>query len=219
MFNKFDRIKLKIMDVDVKKKTEAFKKSVSADLQNLYVETYNGIGLRIRINHIQQYILIDVSSKLLGKKCINLISKNNLKIIHKKINEIIEIDYNNFLDGLPNYCECTNDIKVTKYEEKVEALFNLSIVQTKFKTSPKIYKRYKKSSSFWMKKNIITNDLMEYISIYNKLNELTDRRKNENVIFLESLNQKDRTSVLNYFENILRFESKFQSKKGVREVC
>ncbi len=179
-------------------------------------EDYSSIGLRVRIDHIQNKLHIDISSKILGEDYVNKINILNIKDVYKRLNNVIQINPMKFYRSLPIYCEVVSDINIDNIPATVEALYKTSKFQDRYRPSPKIYKHNNASTSFTLKKNVITRESNEYLCIYNKYNELFSSRKNENVVFLQELSEGQLNEMRTYFRNVMRIESKYASKSKIR---
>ena len=110
------------------------------------------------------------------------------------------------------------DVHIENIAETIEAMYSLSKFQDKFKPSPKLYRKKNITTSFSLKKNVITRESLEYLCIYNKYNELFDANKNENMAFLQSLSEDHLEGLKSYYAGVIRVESKYASKARIR-VC
>lgn len=189
-----------------------FTKKLNPTMNNILSEEFKTVGLRINVNHVCNKIHIDFSSKLLGDEYVNKINILNIRDVYKKLSQIITIKPVKFYKLTPYYCEPVSDIKVEDVAGTIDAFYSISKFQDKFKPSPKIYKTNNTSTSFWLKKNVLTRESSEYVSIYNKYDELFTCNKNENIAFLQTLSDCQINELKTFFMGVIRVESKQVSK-------
>jgi len=195
-----------------------FTKNYAGDSNALISESYFDNGLRININHIRKFVHIDFSAKILGRDYPDNINIFNFRDTYKEINNIIAINPRMLYSAQPYSCENVNDIEEDNISETIDALFHISKLQDKYKQCPRPYKKQNDNTSIYLKKNVNTREISNYISIYNKLNELLDTKDKGNVKYMESLSEEDKNYVIEKFSGMLRIESKFYSKRMVRDI-
>ncbi len=218
MFNRFDRIKITTDLNDISVRSELFTKKMNPSMDMVLSEEYHSIGLRVKVNYHRNKIHIDFSSKLLAEDYTSKINIMNVRDVYKKISNVININPLHFYRLSPNYCETVSDVHIENIAETIEAMYSLSKFQDKFKPSPKLYRKKNITTSFSLKKNVITRESLEYLCIYNKYNELFDANKNENMAFLQSLSEDHLEGLKSYYAGVIRVESKYASKARIR-VC
>lgn len=218
MYNCFDRIKINLPFSNQVKDDSFFFKSLSPNGNDLISETYSSVGIRIRIDHIKNQILIDFSAKLLGVGYIEKINILNIREVFRKIYKIIQINPREFYTSKPYSCEVVADIHTQDIPTLLESLYHVSKLQTRFRASPNIHTRNNQPTSFYLKKNVITREINEYISIYNKSNELFDGSKKDNISFLSSLSIEEEHILRNYFKDVIRIEGKLGSRRIIKDV-
>jgi len=218
VFNRFDRIKITTELNDLSVKSELFTKKMNPSLDMVLSEEYHSIGLRVKVNYHRNKIHIDFSSKLLAEDYTSKIYIMNIRDVYEKISSVVNINPLQFYRLSPNYCETVSDVHTENIAETIEAMYSLSKFQDKFKPSPKLYRKKNITTSFSLKKNVITRESLEYLCIYNKYNELFDANKNENLAFLQTLSEDHLESLKSYFSGVIRVESKYASKARIR-VC
>ena len=216
MFNRFDRIKVMADLNDIIINGNQFSKKYDPSMKTIITEEYCSVGLRIKVDYIIKKVYIDFSSKILGDDYINKINILNIKDVYKRLNNIIQIPPMKFYRLSPIYCEVASDVKVNNVPDTIEALYIVSKFQSSYRSSPKLYKHDNASTSFYLKKNVITSEANEYLSIYCKYNELFSSRKNENLTFLMGLSEGHLNEFRAYFRDVVRIESKYASKSKIR---
>jgi hypothetical protein len=212
VYNKFDRFKINANSGFFQINHELFSKKVNPE-DLIILEEYNSVGLRIKVNHINNTTSLDFSSKLLGVNYIEKINITNIKEIYKKINEVVTLNFKDFLSFKPYSAEVVSDLHRLNIPEDINAMYSISKYQDQYKSSPKIHKSNKVPTSFYLKKNVITSESLDYISIYNKYNEFVSAYKGENVAFLQKLTIEEQNIIKSFFMDVLRIESKLNQSR------
>lgn len=216
MYNGFDRIKINADLTGIEINETLFTKKVNS-VGNVTAEEYKTVGLIIVVNYYSNKIYIDISSKILGAEYVDKINITNIREIYKSMKDVINISAKQFYSLEPNYCQVTDDVVVNDVPKSIDAMFRLSRLQNNYRPSAKVHKSDNKPTSFYLKKNVISRESSEYISIYNKKNEMFMSNKKENIAFLNLLSDDQRTIVENYFTSRLRIEATYNAKKSIRD--
>jgi hypothetical protein len=219
LFNKFDKIVVKVEYDNYEIIKNYFSTTLGSGNNSLCYHSHEdkARGLKITVNHITNLIEFKFSSKILGSRCIELINVFNIRYLWRILYQYVEIPFDKFLFGNVQYCEVVSEVKQDNYWKYIEALHECSRLQNRYKYQKRPNKRNRKSSSFWLKKDQLTKTNPSYISIYNKYNELTDTRKTENVEFLASLEEVDRSRVLEYYRDRIRVENKCEKPRSIKD--
>ena len=216
MYNSFDKIIVTININDVNYLNEdLFSKSINKEGVVTF-ENYKDIGLGVSVNKINNNINIELSSKILKSDYPKKISLLNIVNILKKIKHIIDIEPYKFMRSKPILCEITSDIYVENTSQTIKVLHSLAKVKTGYKTLPRVRKHGRKETSFYIKKDVATKYISEYVSIYNKYNEFFESYKNENNDLLDILTEKQIEKLKLHFENIVRIETSYNSRQAIK---
>ena len=180
-------------------------------------ETASNHGLTIVINRQRCETRITVNSKILGKDFLELIHKDNISMVHEAIALYIPLSLEDLTLGIICKSDPAEYVTVEDKAQTIADLYDLAGLQTGYKRSAKVFKSNGKPTSFGMKKENISSENVDYLSIYCKFEELINRSKKGNCAFLESLNPEDRQNVLDTSKQLIKFEVKLSSRRQIRK--
>lgn len=178
---------------------------------------YNQSGISIKLNQVTYKLVIEISSKLLGSRYSEKIKYSNFDYLLESINQHFPISKEKLLSIEPIGCHVTSDITRESIGSDIAHLFNLCKLQSKYQASPKYYKAHNEPTSFYLKKKVLTGKYCDYISIYNKGNEL-EKKNLRNDKFFNLMNPLDADRIINESKNVLRFEKKLNSTYLIKKA-
>ena len=199
-----------------------FKKGVNFKITiNSYGEEIlnkiNETGITITVDNVQKVTKMVITSKILGCNFLDKISKDNIRVVYRLLNEFIDITYSDLLRSFACTVDATKDIYVDDLNVIMVGLFKLATLQTRYKPCKALYMSKGFPTSFWLKRDNSDREFIDYLSVYNKKNQLTSKGSQGGFYFLETLNTKDRNEVLLRAEGLLRFETKLSSRRMIRK--
>jgi hypothetical protein len=207
---KFDKIKLttdiNYINYIVRSYFIENKKNESVISLN-YINT-NPYDLLIKVDYIRQELVLEFTSKILLTNLTQLISIYNIKEVLNQINllGIINFDLDKVLNNSKVLkCDVTKDID-EKLDTKIYKQLKLSICNfNKWETTS-----YK--SGIKIKKKVKTRKCFEELSIYDKYVEISEKK-----LFLKSFNNSTKNKILDYYNNVTRFEIKLSTIASIKE--
>ena len=217
MYNKYDKIKIKISLYDVGRVNENLFSCKKDKDGNLIHREYDNSGLNILINYYKKEVYITFSALVLKEHYGDKIHIENIGKVLNEVRKLIEIKPYLFYRSYPVYCEVTNDILVQDISNTIDVLHQYAGLQTKYKIS-NLKKQDSKPTSFWLKKNVTSRQVFEYVSIYNKQNELKKWDNNKRGLLYENLSYDEIKKIEMGFKDKLRFESTFNNRQAIKAI-
>ncbi|RNI27354.1 hypothetical protein EFA69_14525 [Rufibacter immobilis] len=178
---------------------------------------YSTHGMTISVYPIQKQTKITLSSKVLGRDYLSMISKESIGKVQQTLSMYTDISMDELLESVVCKVDPSTDIRIKNKEAAISALYALSAMQTKYKRSAKLYKSGGLPSSFGLKRDNNDPENVDYLSIYKKLAELFNKSKKGNRDFLETLSVQERERLKEEGKDIVRFETKLSSRRMVRK--
>jgi hypothetical protein len=180
-------------------------------------ETTANHGLTIVINRQRSETRITISSKILGKDFLELIHLGNISTVHKVLTLYIPLSLEDLLFSTICKADPAVYVIVENKGQTIADLFDMAGLQTTYKRSAKVFKSNGEPTSFGMKKENIGTENIDYLSVYCKFEELTNKSKKGNRAFLESLNPEERKKILDDSKQLIKFEVKLSSRRQIRK--
>ena len=208
---KFDRIKIitnveNISGIDTNKFVENCKNGTT-----LYYKYSQNVPFHVCIiaNYQTGELSVEFTGKILLDDYKHLISKDNIRTCFQKINQmgICNLDIDNIInDAIVVKCDVTQDVNTKCLSEII------SYVKLNIKNYRKwIVKQYR--DGIVIENTVKTPKHKKRLIIYQKGNEL---QKAANNSFLNAL--ENRTSMLQYYNDVVRFELNINTMKQIRDL-
>ena len=167
--------------------------------------------LSIMINRNTDRATVEFTSKILGNRCVELISINNIHDCFKSIHDsgVCHIEYEQLIDKAT-----VNKIDVTMDLELPMTDATKTVLQMAIKDSSKWESKIRKNDGIDIKKDVKSDSRRkERLSLYNKEKEIL---LSKNKPFLNSLSNSNH--VLEYFQNKTRIEYNITSRSMIKEI-
>ncbi|WP_066837859.1 hypothetical protein [Rufibacter ruber] len=174
-------------------------------------------GLTITINPVIGQTVITISSKILGDDFLSLISNNTIERVWQAVARCIGISIAELMHYTVRKVDATSDIFMKNKETVIADLYELAGMQTRYRKSARTYKSKGEPTSFWLKRDNNDKERIDYLSVYGKYAQLTNKGKNGGWAFIGTLGHEGRERALQLAENIVRFETKLSSRRMIRK--
>ena len=213
----FDKLKIITSIKNMERFDERKFKSVVLDGKILYHEytQKKPFILKIKINHEEEELAIEFSSKISELSFFDLINKNTINECLCVIGEFVEFD-EEVWDILDEFevvkCDVTKDISFTDDIKKLKRFVTSNL---------KNYDKWKCGSyrsGFTLYNIVKTRECKKRLSIYPKAHELKLKKNRAFVEEVDNFDEGDSYIYNDHFRDIIRFEMNINSKVQIRDM-
>lgn len=207
---KFDKIKLvtsilNVTSIDKRYFKETFR---NGEIISLRYDNKNPFNLEITLDEIRKELVLEFTSKILKEDFIQLLSKDTIIKALNNINALgmINLDVDKLMkDSKVLKCDVTYDVK-TNFDKGIYKVLLNSVPNYNNKWHLSKYR-----TGLVINKNVKSSRCKERLTIYDKTCELY--RKS---VFLNLFDSHTQNDLLDYFEDITRFEMNLFSIASIK---
>lgn len=203
---KFDKLKIvsDLKNIKICDENRFDKIVKNNTITELIFNIMNPCSLCIRLDFVDNELVVEFSGKILGIDYPNLISMNTIEECFEHINVMgfCQIDDKSMLNGKVVKCDVTKDISCQ------DIPYMTTYIRNNLSNYQKYVCRLLRNGNFIVEKNVTTRQAKKRLTIYDKAKEMA---RIENKRFMKECGIAE-----DYFSNLCRFELNLNSISQIR---